>query len=245
MTPPQDDRFPGQLALHICASREALAEAVAAAVREAIIGGLDERGVASLVLPGGRTPQDYLPRVAALDLPWSRVRIVPSDERLVPAGHPERNDRLLRELLTGPAGKATLIPLVDATSSDPDAAATAATAALEAMPRPFDLVLLGVGEDSHVASLFPGAEGVEQTLDPRHDAPVCVLRPPAGTQPAWPRLSLTLAALLDSRRIVMAARGLAKRDAFERAALGHWPQPSPVRALAEHARQPVDCFWCR
>ncbi len=103
----------------------------------------------------------------------------------------------------------------------------------------------GQGNDSHLASLFPGALGVEAAFDPRSNALVCTMTPPPGMKPALPRLSLTLAALLDSRRIVIAAQGLDKRDAFERAARGHWPLPSPLRALAEHASQPVDFLWCR
>ncbi|MBA2722330.1 MAG: 6-phosphogluconolactonase, partial [Methylibium sp.] len=65
-------------------------------------------------------------------------------------------------------------------------------------------MLLGQGNDSHLASLFPGALGVEAAFDPRSNALVCTMTPPPGMKPALPRLSLTLAALLDSRRIVIA-----------------------------------------
>ena len=60
-----------------------------------------------------------------------------------------------------------------------------------------------------------------------------------------PRVSLSVRALLDSRRILIAAQGLDKRAAFERAALGHWPQPSPLHALVQHAAQPVEFVWSR
>ena len=106
-----------------------------------------------------------------------------------------------------------------------------------------DLVLLGMGADSHIASLFPGASGVEAALAPVNAQWCCTALPPPGVEPALPRLSLTLATLMDSRRIVIMATGAAKLAAFEQAALGDWPLPSPVHALAVHARAPLDFIW--
>lgn len=237
-----DAALPGTLGLRVLDSPQALAQAVAAAVREAVMTGVRVRATASLVVTGGTTPRLYYPLVAALDLPWSRVHITLSDERQVPENHAHSNAGLVRELLLrGRAAAAHFTPLY---GGEVGALAGAERRLLET-PRPFDLVLLGLGDDSHLASLFPGAPGVEAALDPRSSALACAITPPPGVAPALPRLSLTLAALLDSRRIVIAAQGLAKRDAFERAALGHWPLPSPLHALAQHAHQPVDFFWCR
>ena len=235
--------LPGTLRVRVCESPLELADAVAAAVREAVLTGLRARAAASLVVAGGSTPRAYLPRVAALDMPWPRVSVTLSDERLVPPEDPHSNERLVREcLLREGAAAARFVPL--RAEGDADAAAGAA-ARLATLPRPFDLVLLGLGTDSHVASLFPGADGVAAALEP-DGADDCVqLAPPRGIEPALPRVSLTVRALLDSRRILIAAQGLDKRAAFERAALGHWPQPSPLHALVRHAAQPVEFVWSR
>lgn len=260
-----DHLLPGTLSLRICDSKAALVQAVTASLRDAVLAALQQRGEASLVVTGGSTARAYYPQIAALDLPWQRVQITLSDERLVAADHADSNQRLVREqLLQGRAAAARFVPLVierdSASDRGHDAAGglvgsiaegtaehliAAATERLQTLARPFDLVLLGMGADSHLASLFPGAAGIEAALDPANPALCCTVVPPAGVEPALPRLSLTLAALLDSRRILIVATGLAKRDAFERAALGHWPLPSPVQALARHARQPVEFIWCR
>lgn len=235
--------LPGTLRMRVCDSPAELAEAVAAAVREAVLTGLRARGAASLVVAGGSTPRAYLPRVAALDLPWPRVAVTLSDERLVPSCDEHSNERLVREcLLRERAAAARFVPLRVEGEADPVAGAAARLAEL---PRPFDLVLLGLGGDSHVASLFPGAEHVAPALDPDGAAECVRLMPPPGIEPALARVSLTVRALLDSRRILIAAQGLDKRAAFERAALGHWPQPSPLHALVQHAAQPVEFVWSR
>lgn len=239
-----DAPLPGTFGLRVLDSPEAFAQAVTAAVGEAVTAAVRERGMASLVVTGGSSPRLYYPLMAALDLPWSRVHITLSDERQVPARHPESNERLVRELLLQDhAAAAHFTPLYCGDESG-QAGVAGATQRLKGMPRPFDLVLLGLGDDSHLASLFPGALGVEAALDPDSSAVVCTMTPPPGVKPALPRLSLTLAALLDSRRVLIAAQGREKRDVFERAARGHWPLPSPLHALARYARQPVDFFWC-
>ncbi|MBA3599530.1 MAG: 6-phosphogluconolactonase [Methylibium sp.] len=240
-----DAPLPGTIALRVLDSPEAFAQAVTAAVSEAVTTAVRERGTASLVVTGGSSPRLYYPLIAALDLPWSRVHITLSDERQVPADHPESNERLVRELLLQDRAAAAHFTPLYCGEDNAQASVAGATQRLEKLPRPFDLVLLGLGNDSHLASLFPGALGVEAAFDPHSNALACTMTPPPGMRPALPRVSLTLAALLDSRRIVIAAQGVEKRDAFERAARGDWPLPSPLRALAEHASQPVDFFWCR
>ena len=235
--------LPGTLRMRVCDSAAELAEAVAAAVREAVLTGLRARAAASLVVPGGSTPRAYLPRIAALDLPWPRVSITLSDERLVPPDDPHSNERLVREsLLRERAAAARFVPLHVEGEADP---AAGAAARLASLPRPFDLVLLGIGNDSHVASLFPGADGVAPALETDGTADCVRLAPPRGIEPALPRVSLSVRALLDSRRILIAAQGVDKRAAFERAALGHWPQPSPLHALVQHAAQPIEFVWSR
>jgi 6-phosphogluconolactonase len=234
----------GLIAIHDLDDTDALAQAVAGAVRQAVEEGTQRRGTASLVVTGGSTPALYYPRVAALPLSWERVWITLSDERWVGPDDADSNERLVREsLLRGPAAAARFVPLKTA-AGDPRLGCAEAAQRLRQVPHPYDLVLLGVGADSHIASLFPGAPELDAALDPAFAQPCCAVTPPAGIKPALARLSLSFEELLDSRRIVIAARGADKRDALLRAAAGRWPQRSPLAELARRARQPVDFYGC-
>lgn len=234
----------GTLRLHEVEDPQALAEAVATAVREAVTAGIAARDRASLVVTGGTTPQAYYRRLAALDLPWARVSLTLSDERWVPPADAGSNEGLVRRLLLqGAASAATLVPLYEPHATPAEAAPRIA-AHVRTLPHPYDLVLLGLGADSHVASMFPGGQGTDAALDLASTAVCHPIVTPTGIPAGPPRMTLVLSELLKSRRIVIAARGIDKREAFIKAATGGWHLPSPVHLLALHAKQPVDFYWC-
>ncbi len=234
-------RRDGAIALHAAPDEQALADLVAARFAQAVLAAVQARGHAVVVVTGGTTPRAYYPRIAALDLPWSSVTLTLSDERWVAPDHPESNERLLRELLlVGPARSARLVALKNE-AADPFTGCPASATALRALPHPYDLVLLGLGSDTHVASLFPGATQFDVGVTTRD--PCFAVTPPPWIKPALPRLSLSLHELLDSRHVVIAARGLDKRDAYTQAMAGRWPQPSPLPLLAQRAHQPVEFIW--
>jgi len=207
---------------------EALAEAAAHAIVARLTEALQLQGRASLVGTGGRSPgaiYDRLAASAALD--WTRVIVTLSDERCVVPDDPASNARLVRErLLKGPGAKAHLLPLWPA----PEPAALAAL-------RPFDAVMLGMGEDGHIASLIPGDPGLAEAMSTA-DA----LRPvPAGLgKPPVARVTLTLSALLDAHAIFLFIAGEAKRGVIERALAG---EDLPVARLISQSRTPIRIFW--
>ncbi|MFN3584212.1 6-phosphogluconolactonase [Phenylobacterium sp.] len=202
---------------------EACAHAVAACLKDA----LRTRGRAGLVATGGRSPGPVYDRLKDADLDWARVVVTLSDERCVDMSSEESNARQVRErLLTGRAAKAHLLPLWP----KPDPAALAALT-------PFDAVMLGMGEDGHVASLIPGDPGLSQALatpDLLADVPEGLGKPPV------PRVSLTLSALLNSRAIFLLVAGEAKRQVIDRAKAG---DDLPVARLLNQAQVPVRVFW--
>lgn len=216
----------------------AMAEAAAEATRAALAAALAAGRRASLVATGGRSPGPVYDRLAAAALDWSRVDVTLSDERFVPPDHAASNERLVRErLLRGAAADARFVPLFRP-AADPDAAARAAEASVEALA-PFDVTLLGMGPDGHVASLIPGSARLAQGLDPSLTKMLMGV-PEAIGDPPLPRITLTLHALLQSRAILVLITGETKRRVIERAAAG---EDLPVRALLTQAEAPVRVLW--
>lgn len=211
---------------------EAQASALAATIAEAMREAVARRGTASLVLTGGSTPGLLYDRLAAMDLPWKRIEAILSDERWVHTGHPDSNERLVRErLMRGEAAWLGLVSLKSGAET-PAAAVGEIEARLKTPPRPFDFVLLGMGQDGHVASLFPGAE------TPADSGVVSPAVAPDGVQ----RLSLTYPALADARRIALLIRGEAKRRVWRDAQAGRAPN-LPISLLLARTQAPVEVYW--
>jgi len=215
-----------------------LADAAAAGAAGRLAEGLRQRGRATLAATGGRSPGPVYDRLAATGLDWSRVEVTLTDERFVPPTSPESNERLVRaRLLTGHAGAASFVPLWSDAAS-PDAAAALAEPAVAALT-PFDVVLLGMGEDGHVASLIPGSPALEAGMDPESQR-LCLGVPAGVGSPPVARITLTLAALSQARSILILISGATKRQVIQQAAAG---ADLPVRALLVQDRVPVRVFW--
>lgn len=216
----------------------AAAEAAAAAIVRALTDAERQHGRASFVATGGRSPAPVYQRLQTAKLDWARVVVTLSDERFVDPASPDSNEKLVREhLLQGEAKKAAFVPLWSRAAADPAACARAAEPALAGMA-PFDAVLLGMGDDGHFASLFPGSPALAQGLDPAGERLCLGVAEPHG-QPAYPRITLTLAALSQARTIIILISGAAKRAQVDAALAG---ADLPVRALLSHPA-PVRVLW--
>jgi 6-phosphogluconolactonase len=215
-------------------------EAVADAAAKALFGALRDSDRPSLVATGGTTPGPTYDRLAKADLDWRRVTVTLTDERFIDPTSPDSNERLIRErLLVGAAAGARFLPLRTGhpTVIEDAEVADKALRALEF----FDAVLLGMGEDGHVASLFPGAPGLAEALDPAGEA-FCVGVAMAGEKPLVPRISLTARALLDCGLVVLLTTGLEKRAVIERVAADPAFTP-PVAAILRQTQTPVRILW--
>jgi 6-phosphogluconolactonase len=203
---------------------------------------LHHRGVATFVATGGTTPGPLYDRLSHAKLEWDKVFVTVSDERWAPPTSPESNEGLIRaRLIRGQAERARFVPLkTDAPT--PQAAEPKVQWALAALPRPFDVVLLGMGADGHIASLFPGAQGLEQAMDLTDPALVRAVRP-AKAAGSTERLSLTLRALLDARFIALMFRGADKREAYRRALGPGETNALPVRGVLRQTDVPVGVYW--
>jgi 6-phosphogluconolactonase len=198
------------------------------------------RGLASLVVSGGRTPVKLFELLRALELDWSKVCVALADERWVDPKDEASNERLVRdELLKDKAAAARFLGLKNAAPS-PDLGAVSAWETFARVPRPFDLTLLGMGDDGHTASLFPGSPNLRSALNPAAAAGCVGMWAPS---PPQARLSLNLSALLDSRRIAILIGGEAKWRTYAAASLAGAVEDMPVRAVLRQQRTPVEVIW--
>lgn len=203
-----------------------------------------ERSEASLVVSGGSTPKALFEALSSRELRWGAVNITLADERWVEPDSPDSNEHLVRStLLTGHAGAANFISLKSGDDAPAEGEAEVERR-LAPMVGPFDVVVLGMGNDGHTASLFPGAETLPLALDHGSGRSAVAVTPaPLPSNAPYPRMTLTLPRLLDSRWIVMLLAGESKRDVYRQALDGDDVYEMPVRAVLKQPDTPVATYW--
>lgn len=218
-----------------------LADAVAGDVGFIIDSALEARGSALIALPGGTTPIAALDRLAAQKRDWKSVMIVPTDDRIVAVDSPLSNVAMIAKRFL-PRG-ARVVPLNAATAADHKLAGKAADARLQELAFPLDLVWLGVGDDGHVASIFPGPDLDEALNGPRERRAVGVMPDPMPENAAVARVTLTKAAILSARTLLLTVTGQGKRELIERAIADGAASNVPVGRVLADAEQAIDIHW--
>jgi 6-phosphogluconolactonase len=221
---------------------DAWAATIAGRLEETLGAAVLDRGRALFAGPGGSTPAPVYERLSRADIGWDRIAVTLVDERYVPETDPESNARLIRDtLLQGPAAAARFIPLYHAEVTVDRAAAVAARALAEAGGR-FDAVLLGMGEDGHICSMFPNSPTLKTLLTPTLKPTVLgVPHGRDGAAPSLERISITLPYLMSAGRVILGLKGAAKRSVFEREADGD-PAVQPIAAMIA-AKVPLEVVW--
>ncbi|RRJ82394.1 6-phosphogluconolactonase [Aestuariirhabdus litorea] len=189
---------------------------------------LKQQPRASLVLSGGSTPAPLFDRLATYELPWDRVDTTLADDRWVAPDSPDSNLHLLRtHLLQGPASATHLIPLVGE-EAGPEQGQAACERRLQEMKWPIDLLLLGMGNDGHTASLFPGSPGLDAAMALDRTQRCWAMRAPSAPQQ---RISLGLAPLAGAADIFLLLKGEEKYQTLTRALASQDPVQMPICAL--------------
>ncbi len=222
------------------ADKPTLAKELAEAVADRIRAAIAERGTAAIAVSGGSTPARFFQTLGKTkDIDWSKVVVTLVDERWVDETSDRSNALLVNEkMLQGPAATARFFPLYSG-GDEPTADAVAKTNALLAgLPTPFAAVVLGMGNDGHTASFFPGGDTLAEALSAPGPA-IAVRAPGAGE----PRITFTLPRLLDTDGLYLHIEGEEKAGVLD-AALGDGPiEDMPIRAVLRSG-QTVTVYWC-
>ena len=221
-------------------SLDELADAIAGDIGFIIDSAVDARGASLIAVPGGTTGPAVFAKLAAQKLPWKKVAIIPTDDRLVPMDDERSNVRAMAKAFL-PLG-ARVIPIATEIA-DYRLAGNSADARLQDLPWPPDLVWLGMGKDGHTASIFAGPDLQDALEAPKARRAVGVMPDPLPPEAPVARVTLTRSAILSARTVTITITGAEKRAILEQAiADGHSSKLPIGRVLAE-AEQPIDIHW--
>lgn len=212
---------------------EALSQGFADFAATALQNTLSRKPQATLVVPGGSTPRHYLPELAKCSLPWERITVTLSDERWVDVNDEQSNEKLVKQYLLSHLPANTPFAGLKTDHDNPFDAIETVHQRLDRLPLPLSLTVLGLGEDGHIASLFPGMNPDSQS------AHHCVAVAP----PIAPslRMSLSLEMLASSEQIVLVVTGEKKRRLLDR--ITEKPDPGlPIVWLLQYNRIPITVF---
>lgn len=208
-------------------SRGSLASALASDVASALAAAIGRTGKAVLAVSGGKTPQLFFDTLSEIDVKWGKVFITLVDERMVDEESDRSNARFVREhLFRNRAKKAQFVPLYQ----NPAAADIGS----------FDVAILGMGNDGHTASYFPGSPQLAAAINPVTDTRIIETTAPGAPEP---RITFTLPDLLKADLLCLHLEGQEKLDTY-RKAQGEGPiEDMPIRAVLR-ARKPMTLYWC-
>ncbi len=165
---------------------------------------IENIGSGSLVLSGGTSPISIYEELSNIDISWSKVFLTLVDDRLVDPDHKDSNQKLLHNhLIKNKAKNINFFPLTKNFLSNTE------------FKKPFDITLLGMGEDGHFASLFPDMVNKYEAFD-INASPKILIIPPQGN-PLIPRITMNLSLIMESLNIILLVKGKAKQNIFEKA----------------------------
>lgn len=222
------------------ADKATLAKELTESVADRIRAAIAERGAASIAVSGGSTPGKFFQTLGKTkDIDWSKVVVTLVDERWVDETSDRSNALLVNEkMLQGPAASARFFPLYSGGAEPTDAAIAKTNALMAELPQPFAAVILGMGNDGHTASFFPGGDTLDAALTA--SGPTLAIRAPGAGEP---RVTFTLPRLLKTDGLYLHIEGESKAEVLD-AALGDGPvEDMPIRAVLRSGA-PVTVYWC-
>ncbi|WFU09544.1 6-phosphogluconolactonase [Rhizobium sp. CB3090] len=226
--------------MHAFANGAELAGKLADKVVEVLSAAIAARGSASIAVSGGSTPKIFFQTLSSRSLDWSKVTITLVDERFVPADNPRSNHLLVQEnLLKDKAASAQFFPLYQDVPSV-DEAAVIATEKTKCIGFPFDVAILGMGNDGHTASFFPGGSNLTAALDAKSPRGIITMEAEGAGEA---RLTFTFSSLQDARLLVLHIEGEGKKGVLAKAEAPGEETEMPIRAVLRRAASLVEIYW--
>jgi 6-phosphogluconolactonase len=224
--------------------QETLVAELAEKITQAVQKSITRHGWASLAVSGGSTPQPLFTKLSQQNISWQDVIITLVDERWVDPADAASNERLVRQyLLQDQAAAATFIGLKNIFPTAIEGQAQCRQD-LRKVPRPFTVLLLGMGHDGHTASLFPGSSQLVAATDMHSEAicmATCMATTPANV--AHERMTLTLPTLLDADEIILHIHGREKKAVLAKAQEEGLAEDMPIRFILRQQQTPVAVYW--
>ncbi len=221
-------------------ARSELDNELARTVSTILAKAIKDTGKASIAVSGGSTPKGFFSVLSQSDIDWSKVTITLADERWVPIDSDASNTRLVHEnLLQNKAKEAKFFHLKQGNELTSETLADLNMAASKTL-LPLDVLILGMGEDGHTASLFPCSDEITSGLDITNDAVLLKVQPKTASHQ---RISFTFASLITSKNIFLHSCGEGKKTVLTQALEGDDPFEMPIRAFLQHPSLNTQIFW--
>ena len=200
---------------------------------------IQNKGRASLLVSGGSTPKPLFEKLSSFDIPWEKVKIALCDERWIDKNHKDSNEKLVRDsLLVNFAKKAKFISMYQEYINIEDAQDVCSNI-YEKELFPFDVLILGMGNDGHTASLFPNNIKLKEALETTKGFCIC-MKP--DTAP-YERMSLTKTAILSATNIYLHFEGVEKQDVYKKVLEGASSNDMPVSAILNQDKKKIEVYY--
>lgn len=226
--------------LHSFKSQEALIEVLSKNIIDQLDEAIEERGKASLLVSGGSTPKPLFKKLSEASLQWDKVSVGLCDERWIPSSNKNSNENLVKTyLLQGNASKATFIGMYN-DALNVHMAEKWCTKKMKESLFPFDILVLGMGNDAHTASLFPDNIKLKKAFELDNDD-LCITIEP--TTAPYMRMSLTRSAILSAKYIYLHFEGEEKLAVYGDVITGDDMYKMPIRSILNQDIKDVEVYY--
>jgi 6-phosphogluconolactonase len=229
--------LPEHVGFYSTNSSESLVIDLSQNIYEIINEAIKKRGRASMAVSGGSTPKPLFEELSLLDLDWSKVDLTLVDDRWVDADHKDSNELLVRtHFIKNKAERVNFLPLKNDEQTAKQGISLSEEG-LQSFTMPFDVIILGMGEDGHTASLFPCSDELKEGMDLKTKNTLVSTNPKSAP---YERISLTAKSIMEAKKVFLHLNGSSKLHTIEEAMNLSDSNKMPIYAFLDHG---LDIFW--
>jgi len=229
--------LPEHVGFYSTNSSESLVIDLSQNIYEIINEAIKKRGRASMAVSGGSTPKPLFEELSLLNLDWSKVDLTLVDDRWVDADHKDSNELLVRtHFIKNKAERVNFLPLKNDEQTAKQGISLSEEG-LQSFTMPFDVIILGMGEDGHTASLFPCSDELKEGMDLKTKNTLVSTNPKSAP---YERISLTAKSIMEAKKVFLHLNGSSKLHTIEEAMNLSDSNKMPIYAFLNHG---LDIFW--